>query len=273
MIDTHCHLTFKPLLDQIEAVLERARHAGVDRMISVGTSPDDSHQAVTLTERFDDVYTTVGIHPHYADPSADLSKLAVDFRKLAGHPKVVALGEMGLDNHYPDPPIEAQRRVFAWQLDLAKQMDEAPAGGVAGGREERVAKPIIIHNREATDEVLAMIRDSGIPGGRFVFHCFTGTAPELDAILDLGAMVSFTGVVTFKNATDLAACAARVPLDRLMIETDSPYLTPEPHRKVRPNEPCYVPCVASFLANLRGMDRDEFIAAMDRNAERFFGLV
>jgi TatD DNase family protein len=276
MIDTHCHLTFKPLLDQIEAVLERARQAGVDRMISVGTSPDDSHQAATLTDRFDHVYTTVGIHPHYADPTADLSELAADFRKLAGHPKVVALGEMGLDNHYPDPPIEAQRRVFAWQLELAKQMDGGHTNGHgrAGGAVQatRAPLPIIIHNREATDEVLGMIRDSGIPGGRFVFHCFTGTAPELDAILDLGSMVSFTGVVTFKNATDLAACAARVPLDRLMIETDSPYLTPEPHRKVRPNEPCYVPCVASFLANLRGMDLDEFVAAMDRNAERFFGL-
>lgn len=268
MIDTHCHLTFKPLLDQIDAVLKRARQEGVDRMICVGTSPDDSRQAVTLAERSDHIYATVGIHPHYADQSADPNELTAAFREMAGHPKIVALGEMGLDNHYPDPPIETQRQVFTWQLELARQMDEEQVVG----KRRRGAKPIIIHNREATDEVLAMIRDSGIPGERFVFHCFTGTDTELDAILDLGSMVSFTGVVTFKNATDLATCAARVPLDRLMIETDSPYLTPEPHRKVRPNEPCYVPCVASFLADVRGVDRDEFVAAMDRNAVRFFGL-
>jgi len=256
MIDTHCHLTFKALLDQVEAVVGRAGDAGVDRMVSVGISPSDARVAVGLADRFDPVYATVGVHPHYADQCTDQGAVIGAMRELVGHPKVVAVGEMGLDKHYPDPPMEDQRRVFGWQLDAARGLN----------------KPIIIHNREATDEVLGMIGDSGIPGERFVFHCFTGTRLELDAILDIGAMVSFTGIVTFKSAKSLADCAARVPLDRLMIETDSPYLTPEPHRKVRPNEPCYVPWVAGFLGERRGMAPEAFVAAVDRNAQRFFGL-
>ncbi len=257
MIDTHCHLTFKLLLDDLDAVLTRAHDAGVDRMITVATTPDDARQAAALAGQHDNVYATVGVHPHYAGQWRGRGQdVAAAMRELADDPKVVALGEMGLDRHYDDPPIDDQRRVFALQLETAKAL----------------TKPIIIHNREATDEVLAMIRDAGLPGARFVFHCFTGTQQELDAILELGAMVSFTGIVTFSNARSLARSAAGVPLDRLMIETDSPYLTPEPHRKVRPNQPCYVPCVASFLAQQRGMDESEFIAAVDRNAERFFGL-
>lgn len=257
MIDTHCHLTFKPLLEQIDTVLARATDAGVDRMISVGTSPGDARAAQNLAQQFNNVYATVGVHPHYADRCADRGEVIETMRELAADPKVVALGEMGLDKHYPDPPIADQRRVFAWQLEAAGDL----------------AKPIVIHNREATDDVLAMIRDSGLAGDRFVFHCFTGDDRELDAILEIGAMVSFTGIVTFANAKSLADSATRVPMDRLMIETDSPYLTPEPHRKVRPNEPCYVPWVARFLAQNRGVDEGKFVSTMDGNAERFFGLV
>ena len=194
MIDTHCHLTYKPLLDQVDAVLGRAAEAGVDRMISVGTSPTDARVAQGLANRFDHVYATVGVHPHYADQCADRGELVQVMQELAADPKVVALGEMGLDKHYSDPPIADQRRVFAWQLEVA-----------AG-----LAKPIVIHNREATDDVLAMIRDSGIAGDRFVFHCFTGGDGELDAILEIGAMVSFTGIVTFGNAKSLADSAVRV---------------------------------------------------------------
>lgn len=256
MIDTHCHLTFKPLLDQVDAVLARAAEAGVDRMISVGTSPAESRVAQGLAKRFDRVYATVGVHPHYADQSADRGEVVDTMHELAADPKVVALGEMGLDKHYNDPPMADQRRVFAWQLEVAQGL----------------TKPIVIHNREATDDVLAMIRDSGIAGERFVFHCFTGSDNELDAILEIGAMVSFTGIVTFNSAKSLADSAARVPADRLMVETDSPYLTPQPYRKVRPNEPCYVPWVARFLAQKRAVDEDTFVTMVDTNAQRFFGL-
>ena len=256
MIDTHCHLTSRPLLDQIEQVVGRARDAGVDRVISVATDPDDAQVAVEQTRRFEGVYATVGVHPHEASRWTDRRRVVEALRRLACDPKVVALGEMGLDKHYSDPPMPDQRRLFDWQLEAAAAL----------------SLPVVIHNRQATDEVLEMIRHSGIPGSRFVFHCFTGTRRELDAVLALGAMVSFTGVVTFKNASALSHDAAGVPLDRVMIETDAPYLTPEPHRKVKTNEPCYVPWVARHLAAGRTMQEQDLVSAADRNAERFFGL-
>ena len=132
--------------------------------------------------------------------------------------------------------------------------------------------PIVIHSRQATQRLLSVLEASGIPGTRFVFHCFTGDDAELDSILTFGAMISFTGIVTFANARNLATSAARVPIDRLMIETDSPYLTPDPHRKVRPNEPRFVPFVAEFLAVQRGVEKHVFVEAVDENAVRFFGL-
>ena len=258
MIDTHCHLTYTPLLDQVDAVLARAAEAGVDRMISVGTSPADALVALGLAKRFDHVYGTVGVHPHYADQCADRSEVVQVMQQLAADPKVVALGEMGLDKHYSDPPMADQRRVFAWQLEVAQGL----------------AKPIVIHNREATDDVLAMIRDSGIDGKRFVFHCFTGSDHELDAILELGAMVSFTGIVTFNSAKSLADCAARVPGgstdDRNGFTVSN---TRTLHRKVRPNEPCYVPWVAKFLAQKRDLYEEKFVSLDGRECgQRFFGL-
>ena len=138
--------------------------------------------------------------------------------------------------------------------------------------QERPNLPAVIHNREATGDTLAMLADSGLPGERFVFHCFTGGVDEVERILGFGAMVGFTGIVTFGSAGNVAAAADRVPLDRLMLETDSPFLTPMPHRKVRPNEPKYVPRVASFLAERWGMPVEEIIAAADANAERFYRL-
>lgn len=256
MIDTHCHLTYDGLHERVDEVITAAGDAGVDRMISVGTSPTDAAKAVALAERRAEVFATIGLHPHYATSWPDREPIARAIREYAGHQRVVALGEMGLDRHYPDPPLDEQRRVLEWQLELAGESD----------------LPIIIHNREATDDVLGALRAAGLLGERFVFHCFTGDDGELDAVLEFGAMVSFTGIVTFGNARDLAASAKRVPLDRLMVETDSPYLTPAPHRKVRPNEPRYVADVARFLAKERGMDEAAFVARMDANARRFFRL-
>jgi len=256
MIDTHCHLTFEQLHKRVDQVLSDAATAGVDRMITVGTTPDDAIKAIGLAQRYSNVYAAVGVHPHYADQFTDEVAFRQTLDELASQRGVVALGEMGLDRHYPDPPIEDQKRVLRWQLEWA-------AGDT---------RPIIIHNREATDETIALLKESGIPEQRFVFHCFTGDACELDQILEFGAMVSFTGIVTFKSASALADCAMSVPDDRLMVETDSPYLTPDPHRKVRPNEPQYVVWVARFLAEKRNTPVAQFIEMMDRNAERFFGL-
>jgi TatD DNase family protein len=256
MIDTHCHLTYDPLAGRIEDVLAKAAQAGVERMISVGTSPDDGRKAADLAARYPGIYSTAGIHPQEAAGWTDRAWVEDQLRGLLSVPRTVAIGEMGLDKHYAEPSQEDQRRVFAWQLELAAS---AP-------------HPIVIHNREATEDVIGMIRDHGISGDRVVFHCFTGTRGELDAILELGAMVSFTGIVTFKNAKGLAACALAAPMDRIMVETDSPYLTPEPYRKVHPNEPCYVVWVARFLASQRGVDEGFLVKGLDANAERFFRL-
>jgi TatD DNase family protein len=256
MIDTHCHLTYEPLFEMLPAVLRAARDAGVDRMITVGTTPDDAVKAVRLAGEHDNIFAAAGIHPHYAHHFTDRQPVVDMIHEYAQDERVVAVGEMGLDTHYPDPPMADQLRVFRWQLEAAKDCDH----------------PIIIHNRKATEQTIALIRESGIPGERFVFHCFTGTAEEHAAIMDLGAMISFTGITTFSNARHIAACAASMPLDRLMIETDSPYLAPEPHRKVRPNQPCYVAHVAAFIARQRGMATADFVQRVDANAQRFFRL-
>jgi TatD DNase family protein len=260
MIDTHCHLTHERLAGRVDQVVAAAQGAGVTAMICVATNPDDARAAVALAERCPGVFAAVGLHPHEAQHWPDRQAVVESLRLLAGHPKVVALGEVGLDRYYPDPPQDVQRRALEWQLQLAAE------------RTATRALPMVIHGRQATADILALIRGSGLPGARFVFHCFTGSDAELDAILDVGAMVSFTGIVTFKNARALAASAARVPLDRLMLETDAPYLTPEPHRKVASNEPRYVAEVARFLAQQRGMAVDDLAARADANARRFFHL-
>lgn len=259
MIDTHCHLTYDGLHERVDTVIAAAAEAGVDRMISVGTTPADAQKARSLASRKANIYFTAGLHPHYAEQYTDKAALIDALRDKLADDKCVAIGEMGLDRHYPDPPIESQRRAFDWQLELAN--------------EPGFHKPVVIHNREATDDTLAVLNASGIDPARFVFHCFTGGADELDKILAFGAMISFTGIVTFGSAKALAQASDTVPIDRLMIETDSPYLTPEPNRKVRPNEPRYVADVARFLADRRGMSLDAFTARVDANAQRFFKLV
>ena len=260
MIDTHCHLTYKPLHQQLSEVLARAAGAGIDQMICVGTSPDDARLAAALAREHEPIYATVGIHPHYAHQWTDKVFITEAVQQLTLMPKVIALGEMGLDYYYPDPPRADQRRAFEWQLNLAADLViQKPL-------------PLIIHNRQATHDVIDMIKASGIPGQKFVFHCFTGTAKELDAVLDLGAMVSFTGIITFKNAVDLATASDHVPANRIMIETDSPYLTPEPHRKIRPNEPCYLSDIAHFLADRRNESIQSFLLTVEANAKIFFGL-
>ena len=201
MIDTHCHLTYDGLHERIDDVIASAAQAGVDRMISVGTTPADAEKARALSQRKSNIYFTAGLHPHYAEGYTDKAALLDALRDKLADEKCVALGEMGLDRHYPDPPFDLQQRVFGWQLELAT--DGTHAG------------PIVIHNREATDETLAILNNSAIDPSRFVFHCFTGSAHELDQILAFGAMVSLTGIVTFGSAKDLAQATDAIPLSRL----------------------------------------------------------
>lgn len=253
MIDTHCHLTYDGLFERLDVVLAAAAQAGVDRMISIGTGPEDSARAIALAERHPNVFATAGIHPCYAHRHPDVSAL----RPLLAHPRVVAMGEMGLDGHHGEPAMNVQQERFETQLTLLAEFPDLPA---------------VIHNRSATEPTLAVLRASGLAPQRFLFHCFTGSEAEVERILDFGASVGFTGVVTFKNAQDVQAASDRVPLERLFIETDAPYLTPAPHRKIRTNEPCYVPFVAATLAERRGLDLATFIRQVDTNAERFFRL-
>jgi len=177
---------------------------------------------------------------------------------VASDDRCVALGELGLDYHYDEPPRDLQHRVLAEQLKIIVK--------------SRIAKPIIVHCRDAYENLVSIFRETTLPADRFVFHCFTGTEQDARLVLNFGAWISFTGVVTFKNAADVQAAARIVPDDRIMIETDAPFLTPEPHRKVRPNEPKFAIDTARFVAGLRGQTWDEFHTLINANSHRFFGI-
>ena len=262
LIDTHCHLTFDDLLPQVEAVLKRAREAGVSRVITVGTDVADTRAALSLMESHPHVFLAAGIHPHEAAnvTADDLSALA----ELHRHPsnnenvsqRVVAVGEIGLDFHYEFATPEQQERLFRSQLELACE----------------VGRPVVIHARRAEERVGQILADYPALAERVVFHCFSG-GPELARqLLDRGCYLSFTGVVTFKNAGALADSARLAPADRILVETDAPFLTPEPVRRIRPCEPAFVAHTARFLAELRGESFESFAAATTANAERFFNL-
>ena len=257
MIDTHCHLTNKHYRTRVPEVLAEARADGVRGLITVATTSEDSRAALDLAEAHDAVWCTAGVHPLYADRPRDWDAV----RAVAEHDRCVAWGELGLDNHYEEPPRDQQDACLSEHL----AMIESAAG-------DGLAMPIVVHCREAFDELLAAFRDAPFDPARYVFHCFTGGPDEARRVLDFGAWISFTGVVTFKNAKATAEAAKLVPLDRMMVETDAPYLTPEPMRKVWPNEPRFVVHTARFLANLRGIGEKDFERQMDENAERFFGI-
>ena len=260
MIDTHCHLTFDELFSRIDAVLRSAADHGVDRMITVATTTENATESLALARAHPNVFCTAGVHPLYADQPYDWSVLA----EVGSDPNCVAWGELGLDAHYDHPPFDLQISVLEAQLAELQSLDVATDAGRS--------KPIVIHCRKAVEPLLAILRSSTFDPASFVFHCFTGTPEDARLVLDFGAMISFTGIVTFRNATEIAKASDLVPLDRLMVETDAPFLTPEPHRTTRPNEPKFVVCVAEYLAQRRGIALSDFIAAVDANAERFFRL-
>lgn len=253
LIDSHCHLTYEPLAKMLDDVLSRAAAAGVSNCITIGTHLADIQAAIELTSRHAHIFASAGIHPHEAETTPD--GWEVELRKRAGEARVVAIGEMGLDYHYDFAPRDVQRRVFEKQLAIAVEL----------------LRPVVIHCREAHADVVEVLGAfPRVP--RVVFHCFTGTVTEAREILDRGWWISLTGVVTFKNPGELADVARLLPGDRFMVETDSPYLSPEPVRSVRPNEPAHVVHIARRIAELRG-ERFEDLAARTRaNTIRFFGL-
>ena len=258
MIDTHCHLTFPDFAGRLDGIMADAAKAGVHGAITISTSSADCGAALMLAESHERVWCSSGVHPLYTDKGEhDWDEI----ERVARHPRCVAWGELGLDNHYDEPAREIQRRVLADQI---ARIEACRAGGVD--------KPIVVHCRRAVEDLLPILRASTIPGNRFVFHCFTEIPEHARLVLNFGAMISFTGVATYKNASEVAESAALVPLDRIMVETDAPYLSPVPHRGKRPCEPAYAIHTAKFLAKRRGERWSDFHAAIDANTHRFFGI-
>jgi TatD DNase family protein len=254
LIDTHCHLTFEPLAGDVPEVIARSRAAGITGWITVGTSLEDSRKAIELAGTYENMYAAIGIHPHEAK-DGDAAALA-ELKRLAGREKVVAIGETGLDFHYNFSKQPDQARVFVAHLEIAREME----------------LPVVIHSRNAFDETVEILDRSGGGLKGVVFHCFSGSAEQAKQLLGRGYYLSFTGVVTFKNAEATREAAKVVPLDRLMVETDAPYMSPEPMRKQKPNEPALMVYTAQLLADLKGVNLDNLAQTTMRNALEFFGL-
>jgi TatD DNase family protein len=255
LIDSHAHIQGKEYAGEAAAVIERARSAGVEKIIAVGGAGDMSSntEAVALAEAYPNVFATVGMHPHDAkDVGAD--DLAI-LKKLAARPKVVAVGETGLDYYYNHSAHDVQRRVFAQFIHMALETD----------------LPLVVHERDGAREAAELLSNEGAGRLRGVIHCFTGTYEAARAYLDLGFYLSFTGIITFKNAEPLRDVVRKVPLDRMLVETDSPYLTPVPHRGRR-NEPAYVRFVAETIASLKGIPVEEIARITSANVEALFGV-
>ena len=254
LIDTHCHIAHRRLYPQAGAVLARAREAGVVATVCAAGDLHESAAALALAREHDGVWCTAGVHPHDAAEAPEGYLRQVE--QLAAQAENVAIGEVGLDYHHDFSPRDHQRRVFAEQLDLAG----------------RIGKPVVVHTREAFADTMAILRDSPVDGARVVFHSFTAGADEARAVVGLGAMVSFSGIVTFAKADGLRAAAAIVPDEQLLIETDAPYLSPEPVRKMKTNEPANVAHVAACLAAVRNSTPEAVAELTTANAIRFFGL-
>ncbi|MBA4092126.1 MAG: LuxR family transcriptional regulator [Sphingobium sp.] len=255
LIDSHCHLNYKGLIEDQANVLERSRAAGVDLMLNIATRESEWDDVLGTAIREPDVWATVGIHPHEADehPHIDTAKLV----ERAAHPRVVGIGETGLDYYYDHSDRERQQKSFRSHIVAARD----------------TGLPLIVHTRDAEDDTLGIMRDEMGKGAYTgVIHCFTASGAFADAAMELGFYISISGIVTFKSAKDLQETAARLPIDRLLVETDSPFLAPVPHRG-RPCEPAYVADTAKFLANLRGESIEELAAATSANFRTLFSKV
>ena len=252
LIDSHCHLDFPDFAADLDAVVGRARAAGVERMITIGTRVPKAAAVAEIAERYDDVFFTVGTHPHEAagEGAEDFAAM----RAFAKHPKCVGIGEAGLDYHYDNAPRDLARRVFRGQVKLARELD----------------LPLVIHARDADDDIAAILTDE-MGQGRFsaLLHCFTSSRQLAEIALDLGLSISFSGVVTFKKSEGLRAIARDVPHDRILVETDAPYLAPTPHRGRR-NEPAFVAATAAVVAEARGLKLEKLAAATRANTHAIF---
>jgi TatD DNase family protein len=252
LIDSHCHLDFPDFAEDMPGAIARAREAGVGRMITIATSIARHDVYRSIAERFDNVWFSVGTHPHRAheEPGTTVEQLV----ELAGHPKCVAIGEAGLDYHYDESPRDVAAAVFRTHIDAAR----------------RTGLPLVIHARDADADVAAILRDEMGKGAfKALLHCFTSSRALAETGLELGLYVSFSGVLTFKNSTELRGIARDVPMDRLLVETDSPYLAPVPHRGKR-NQPAWVADTAKVLAEVKGVSFDEIANQTTANVLRLF---
>ena len=252
LIDSHCHLNYEGLVERQDEVLENARERGVQGFLNISTRKSEWNDVISAAERNTDVWATVGVHPHEADAHPDLGAAALV--EGANHPRVIAIGECGLDYYYDKSDRAAQRERFHAHIEAARQ----------------TGLPLVVHTREAeadTAEILeAAVRDGGVRG---VLHCFTGSAELARKGLDLGFYVSLSGIVTFKNAADLQATAKWLPADRMLVETDAPFLAPVPHRGQK-CEPAFVADTARFVALLRDEEPEQLAEATTANFFKLF---
>jgi len=249
LVDSHCHLDYYKEPGEVDAVVARARDAGVGTLVTIGTRISEFPEVLAIAERFENVYCTVGIHPHEAasEPAVDRAGIAARAR----HPKVIGIGETGLDFYYDHSPRDRQAEVFRTHVEAAIE----------------AGLPLIVHSRDADRETVDILRD--YPGLTGLIHCFSTTRVLSEGALGMGMGISLSGIVTFKNATLLREIAAEIPADRLLVETDAPYLTPVPHRGKR-NEPAFVVHTAQHLADLRKVALAELAAATTANFFRLF---
>ncbi|WP_270182915.1 TatD family hydrolase [Alkalihalobacillus sp. CinArs1] len=253
LFDTHTHLNVEQFSEDKKEVIDRAREAGVSKMIVVGFDHETITNAMKLVEEYDFLYAAVGWHPVDAVDMKEEDLAWIE--KLAEHPKVVAIGEMGLDYHWDKSPHDIQKEVFRKQIQLAK----------------KVKLPIIIHNREATRDVIDILKEEDASEVGGIMHCFAGTVEEANECLDMNFYISLGGPVTFKNAKLPKEVAKEVPLERLLVETDCPFLAPHPYRGKR-NEPSYVKLVAEQVADLKDMEYEDLAKVTFDNAIRLFGI-
>jgi len=253
LVDSHCHLNYKGLVEDQQGVLERARAAGVGAFLNISTREREWAEVVGVAEREADVWASVGIHPHEADAHADLGAAAL--LAAAAHPRVIGIGETGLDYYYDYSDRAVQQALFRVHIGVARE----------------TGLPLIVHTREAEDDTARILAEE-MNRGAFpaLIHCFTASAAFASKMLELGLTISLSGIVTFKNAKDLQAIAQEIPEERLLVETDAPFLAPVPHRG-RPCEPAFVVDTARFVAGLRGTSAEALAESTGANFARLFG--
>lgn len=254
LFDTHAHLNDEQYNEDLEEVINRTKSAGVEELIVVGFDRPTITRAMELAEEYEFIYACIGWHPVDAIDMTDDDLKWIE--ELSSHPKVVAIGEMGLDYHWDKSPKDIQKEVFRKQIKLAK----------------KVKLPIVIHNREATSDIMQILKEEKAQEVGGIMHCFSGSAETAKECLDMNFYISLGGPVTFKNAKKPKEVAEAVPLDKLLIETDCPYLAPHPYRGKR-NEPSYVKLVAEQIAEIKGLSFEEVAVATTRNAKKLFGII